>query len=56
MHIVAEGSENGTEWVDTAHANNEYVLLEDPYPDEFEGENWVYMTVVENFQLLDWAS
>ena len=47
MH-VAEGDENGTDCVDSAYANNEYVEIQDPYPDEFEGEDWVNMTVVEN--------
>ena len=48
MHITAEGNKNDTDWVDTAYANNEYVSLEDPYPDEFEGENQVDMIVVKN--------
>ena len=48
MHIVAKENKNGIGWVDIAYANNEYVPLEDPHPDEFEGENWVDMTVVEN--------
>ena len=48
IYIATEKNENGTEWVNTAYANNEYVLLEDPYPDEFEGKDWVDMTVVEN--------
>ena len=48
LHITSERNENGTEQTDTAHANNEYVSLEDPYPDEFEGKNWIDMTVVEN--------
>ena len=47
MH-VAEGDENDTDWVDSAYANNEYVEIQDPYPNEFEGEDWVDMTVVEN--------
>ena len=47
MHIAVEGNENGMGWVDIAYANNEYVLLENSFPDEFEGENWVNMTFVE---------
>ena len=31
-----------------AYVNNEYVELQNSYPDEFEGEDWVYMTGVEN--------
>jgi len=35
MQVVAEGNENDIEWVDNAYANNDYVGLEDSYPDEF---------------------
>jgi len=39
MHVTTEGDENNTEWVDNAYDNNEYVKLEDPYPDEFQGDD-----------------
>ena len=48
MYIAAEGNKNRTQWVDTAYTNNEYIPLEDPYPDEFEGDDQVDMTVAEN--------
>ena len=35
MQVVAEENENDIEWV----ANNQYVELEDSYPDEFQGDN-----------------
>jgi len=48
MQIAAEENENGMGYVDIAYANNEYVPLEDPHPNESEGEKWVDITVVEN--------
>ena len=48
MHVVTEGDENDTEWVDNAYANNEQVELEDPCLDELQGDDWLDMTVVEN--------
>ena len=34
-----------------AYVNNEYVELQNSYPDEFEGEDKVVMTVVENINV-----
>ena len=48
MQVAAEGDENDTEWVDNAYANNEYVGLEDLYPNEFQGKDSVDMITVEN--------
>jgi len=39
---------NEIEWIDNAYANNEYVGLKDQYSDEFQGNDWLDMTVVEN--------
>ena len=51
MHIVAEGDENDTKWVDNIYVNNEYAKLQDPYRDKFEGADWVDMIVVENIDI-----
>ena len=48
MQVSAEGDENNTKWVDGAYANNEYVGLENSYPDEFQDKDWVDMIIVEN--------
>ena len=36
MQVAVQGVEDDTEWVNDAHANNEYVEPEDPHLDEFE--------------------
>jgi len=54
MQVAAEGDENNTEWVDNAYTNNEYVELKNPYSDEFQGDDWVDITVMENITACLW--
>ena len=43
MKIATQGLEDDDEEVDIGYANNEYIKLEDPHPDELEGADWVHL-------------
>lgn len=47
MQIAAQDLEYDTDQVD-GYANNEYIVPEDPHPDEFEDDGGVKSTYVKN--------
>jgi len=50
MQVAARILEDDDEEVETGYANNEYVGPKNPHPDEFEGDDWVHSTYMENIR------
>jgi len=48
MQVAVQDVKDDTERVENAYTNSEYVMLEDPHPDEFQDNGWVNSTYVEN--------
>ena len=51
MQVAVQGLEDDDEEVGVGYANNEYIKLEDPHPDELEGDGRVHSTYVENIRV-----
>ena len=48
MYVAAEVDDDGTQGVHIAYAINDYVEFEDLPNDEFQDEEWVATSIVEN--------
>ena len=48
MQIATHDLEDDTDQVDDGYTNYEYIVPEDPHPDEFEDDGWLKSTYVKN--------
>ena len=51
MHVAAQDLEDETNQIEDVHANNNYIEPKNSHPDEFEDDDWVNSTYMENMRV-----
>ncbi|XP_020254128.1 uncharacterized protein LOC109831204 [Asparagus officinalis] len=51
MKFVSEDDEENPDWPDETYVNNEYVEYEEPPPDEFEDDEWIRSSTIQDMRI-----